>query len=103
MLENEIYALLAAPADGETAPRVEHLEHALTSGYARALALEAEGLRLERRIGEVAADVSAPERARELVELSERRSTAQTEHERLRALLKRLRARTAAARLAASV
>jgi hypothetical protein len=90
--------------EGEDAPRVERLEHALTSGYARALELEAEGLRLERRIGEVAAGVGSDNaHAQELVELAERRLRARTQHDRLRGLLNRLRDRTAAARLTASL
>lgn len=101
MLENEIRALLDAPADGEDAPRVDRLEHALTSGYARALELEAERLRLERRISEVAA--KAPDAATELVELAERRSVADSQHRSLRALLERLRERMVAARVAASM
>jgi hypothetical protein len=104
MLENEIRALLAAPADGDTAPHVDRLEHALTSGYARALELEAERLRLERRIGEVAARLdTASDGGRELAELAERRATAASQHARLRALLNNLRDRAAAARVAASV
>ena len=103
MLENEINALLAAPADGESAPHLDRLEHALTSGYARALELEAESLRLQRRIGEVAAAIASTddEQARELAALAERRSAAQNQHDRLRALLHRLRDRTTAARVAA--
>jgi hypothetical protein len=46
--------LLNAPASGAAAPTLARLEEALTDGYAHALALEAERLRLERRISEVA-------------------------------------------------
>ena len=46
---------LLDPPPGEHS--LERLEDTLTEGYARALALEAEQLRLERRIGELGAEV----------------------------------------------
>jgi hypothetical protein len=61
MLENEIRALLAAPADGATAPHVDRLEYALTSGYARALELEAERLQPGSRPRSKAAATSSGE------------------------------------------
>jgi hypothetical protein len=100
MLENEIRALLAAPAEGEDAPCVDRLEYALTSGYAQALALEAEGLRLDRRIREVAA--AGADGAAELTDLTERHRETRRRYTHLRALLAPLRERTAAARLAAA-
>ena len=41
-----------------SAPTLAVVEDTLTEGYAKALALEAERLRLERRLGEVARTVS---------------------------------------------
>jgi hypothetical protein len=45
----EIRSLLDVPA-GADAPSREEVEHTLTSGYAYALALEGERLRIERRL-----------------------------------------------------
>jgi hypothetical protein len=88
-LTAEINALMAEPA----AP-LERLEDALTTGYARALALEAERGRLERRLGEVAA-AGDGDGARELAA----RVSSTDEHlTRLRALLGALRERASAAR-----
>ena len=47
-------------------PLLTEMEHTLTDGYARALELEAERLRIERRIGELAHRLNGPEEAREL-------------------------------------
>jgi hypothetical protein len=52
-LQEEIAELLTAPEDGADAPTLATLERRLTDGYAEALALEAERLRIERRLGEV--------------------------------------------------
>jgi hypothetical protein len=54
VIENEILDLLDSPSSGEAAPSLAHIEDALTSGYARAMMLEAEQSRLQRRIAEVA-------------------------------------------------
>jgi hypothetical protein len=48
-MQQQIEELLSADA-----PSLARMEDTLTEGYARALALEAERWRLERRIGEVA-------------------------------------------------
>jgi hypothetical protein len=79
----------------EPAAPLDQLEDTLTTGYARALELEAERGRLERRLGEAAATGDGDE-ARELAA----RVTKADEHlTRLRALLGILREHTAAARL----
>ena len=88
--------LLNAPTTGAEAPTLARLEDALTEGYAQALALEAERLRLERRISEVArrvdgGDVSAS--AEELTSLGRRLTSADGELETLRALLAALQQR----------
>ena len=62
----EIAALLAV-SDGSDDPA--RLERTLTDGYARALSLEGEHRRLERRIGSMAADRGGPEARRELASL----------------------------------
>ncbi|HVP74755.1 MAG TPA: hypothetical protein VMS63_01945 [Gaiellaceae bacterium] len=53
----QIEDLLNAPASGAEAPTLARLEEALTEGYAQALVLEAERLRLERRISELAREL----------------------------------------------
>jgi ABC-type phosphate transport system auxiliary subunit len=101
-LYDEIRQLLSAPNHGAEAPRLERLEETLTSGYARALALEAERWRIERRIGEIAAtlDDDSAEGTAELTELSARLSEADGELSRLRGLLASLRTRASDLRLA---
>jgi hypothetical protein len=90
-LTAEIRALIEHPA----AP-LSVLEDTLTTGYARALELERERGRLERRLGKAAAEGDG-EQAQELAE----RVTRTGEHlTGLRALLERLRDRAAAARAA---
>lgn len=84
------------PEDGAGAPSLDTVETTLTDGYAEALALEAERLRIERRLGEVArdaGDVTAHSVAAELAELSGRLETADGELARLRSLLHNLQAR----------
>jgi hypothetical protein len=69
-----------------SAPSLAHVEDTLTEGYATALALEAERLRLQRRIGEVARCATG-EQADELRSLGSRLTNADGELERLRSLL----------------
>jgi hypothetical protein len=90
-LTHEIEELLEALSTGAAAPSPERVEDTLTTGYARALELEARRTRLERRIGEeaAAAEPSLPE----LSALAKERSRADRELERLRALLASLRRR----------
>jgi len=100
MLER-IETLLDAPATGEAAPSLASLEATLTEGYARALALEAERSRIERRFGEVARTVEPPVAsgaADELLALAKRLTHANAEIGSLRAVLRRLQARTRALR-----
>jgi uncharacterized protein HemX len=101
-LDDEIRKILAAPRAGAGAPPLAQLEETLTSGYARALALEAERLRIERRMAELASRLQgdAADGAAELGELSTRLSKADSELSRLRALLASLRTRASDLRLA---
>ena len=80
----------------EESPGLAVLEETLTEGYAEALALDAERLRLERRIGEVAREARA-DSGGELTSLGRRLTLTDGELARLRALLATLhdRARTA--------
>jgi hypothetical protein len=96
-LFDEITDLLAAPVSGDGAPELADVEHTLTTGYARALALEAERFRLERRLGELRA--SAGE-GRELDSVLQRLADAACELKHLRSMLEPLRSRATLLRTA---
>jgi hypothetical protein len=67
------------------APPVLELERTLTDGYATALALEGERMRIDRKLGGVAAAIDAdPRAAKELSELAERRASLDRELRHLR-------------------
>lgn len=96
---DEIQDLLAAAAD-EAAP-LWKLEETLTSGYAHALALEGERLRLEHELEAKMSDLGNDGgrfRADELAQLARRISTADGDIGRLRSLLGTLRVRASALR-----
>jgi hypothetical protein len=104
-IHDEIVSLLAAPERGANSPSLARLEDTLTAGYARALELEGERLRVERQIGEVTArlgDVGG-DGADELAELAERASQADGDLRRLRRILAALHARASALRAAGAV
>jgi hypothetical protein len=99
MIHEEIRTLLDAPPTGEDAPSLDAIEHTLTAGYARALALEAERWRLERKIAEVAAHIGEGSSEQgELATLGRRLSAADGDLTRLRGLLTSLRTRAAEVR-----
>lgn len=96
---DQLDALIQAPPGPDHAARAR-VEKTLTTGYASAMKLEAERLRLERRIGEVAAQVSVKNRGaktEELADLSLRLSEASSDLEHLRELLAAARQRVSAA------
>src|SRR5512133_3576068 len=96
MIHDEIRSLLDASPDGEDAPTIDAIEDTLTAGYARALALEAERWRLERRIAEGAVDLGAKsqnDEHDELTQLGQRLSSADGDLMMLRQLLASLRSR----------
>ena len=99
MIQDEIRTLLDSPPLGEDAPSIDAIEDTLTAGYARALALEAERWRLERRIAEVAVDLGAKsqndehDEHDELTQLGQRLSSADGDLTMLRELLASLRSR----------
>jgi predicted component of type VI protein secretion system len=102
--DNPIFAEIETLLSSDSTPSLDVLENTLTSGYAAALALEAERWRLERRIAEVAAKLSDMEgrgKTQELTRLARRLNTADADLAELRGLLATLRARTDAARAAA--
>jgi hypothetical protein len=94
-----VRALLATLNEGKGVPSRERIEATLTEGYAAALALDGERLRLERRMDEVTAHVAhgrgaqVKEMQKVLARLEE------TEHDlaELRELLTRLRVSAAKA------
>jgi hypothetical protein len=95
----ELEALIKSPPATDEKTR-SRFERTLTDGYARAHSLEAEQLRIERRIGKIAAEMSARNRdlkADELAELSLRLSRASVDLRHLRALLATARRRVSAA------
>jgi hypothetical protein len=102
---DEIRTLLTSAGSSDE-PTLARIEDALTTGYARALELEADRLRMERRLGELAAEVAergTEQATEEMGQLARRMSTADRELHRLRDLLESLRARAAEVRVAAAV
>jgi len=78
---------------------VTDVEHTLTDGYAAALELEGERLRIERRMTELARTVARPEQAGELRGLAARLAGTEAKISEIRLLLAELR-RAADARAA---
>ena len=100
-LVDRIRSLLEQRGADPAMPLLTDMENTLTDGYARALALEAERLRLERRIGELAHRLDGPEQAGELRELARRLRGADDDLASLRDVLVPLQRRVDAARTAA--
>ena len=101
-LYQRIDALIAA-VGGDPAPSPSRVEHTLTDGYAYALSLEAERWRLERRIGEVAAEIHEGNKrlkSDEIAALARRLASAGVELAELRERLSMLRDRAAAVKAA---
>ena len=104
MIHDDIRNLLEAPAQGDDAPSLSAIEHTLTEGYARALALEAERWRIERNLADVATRLGnevTDEDASELARLGERLSITDGDLNKLRTLLVALRTRANEVRAAA--
>ena len=98
ILISRIDSLLHTPSEDDSADARVHMESTLTDGYAAALALEAEHLRLQGRIGTIAAELAdgrAKARTKELASLARRLALAETELEGLRETLSSLRDRIA--------
>src|SRR5438477_5219609 len=103
LIEKDIRTLLDSPASGAEAPTLVRIEDALTTGYARAMALEAEQSRLQRRIADVAValadeDLALPDP--ELKRLAHQLKATRRSLLGLRALLDALRVRAEAAHAA---
>lgn len=104
MVTDDIRELLAAPDPREAKPFLDRLDNTLTSGYAQALALEADRRRVERRITQVLSDVacdSSEARLAELARLVRERASTEERIVALRSLLASLRARRSEIRTAA--
>lgn len=105
MIDDAIRSLLHAPRCGAEAPTLDDIEDKLTAGYARALALDSERRRLERRLAETAAkmneQVSEESEESEVAELGRRLSATDGDLAELRRLLSSLRARADEVRTAA--
>ena len=102
-LYDDIRALLDQPPGAEESGFLGRLEHTLTDGYARALALEAERVRLARRMGELAGGLhreSGEVPTAELGAVARRLTDAEAELTRLRSVLESLRERARAVRAA---
>ena len=88
-LFDRIRALMNGHVSDAPPPRTEDVEHTLTDGYARALALEGERLRTERRIRALAGDA---EHVSELRALKSRLGNLDSDLSELRDLLRVLAA-----------
>jgi predicted nucleic acid-binding Zn-ribbon protein len=100
-LADRIRLLLEQDAADPSVPVLTEMEHTLTDGYAEALGLEGERLRIERRIGELAHGVQSQEQADELRKLAERLRSADDDLSSLREALQPLQRRVEAARTVA--
>jgi hypothetical protein len=102
-LYEDIHALLQEAPGAEQGAFLARLEHTLTDGYAHALVLEAERVRLERRMEELTdglRDDPADAPTDELATIARRLSDADNELASLRGTLARLRARARTIRAA---
>jgi hypothetical protein len=99
-LLDRIRSLLDQRGVDPSKPLLTVMENTLTDGYARALQLEAERLRLEREIHELAHGLEGPEQTDRLRELAQRRRDVDEELASLRGLLAPLQERVDAERAA---
>jgi hypothetical protein len=100
-LRERIRTLLESRSSDPGKPLLTEMEHTLTDGYARALELERERLRLERRIGELTHQIDGPEQVGELRRLAEDLRSADDELGNLRDMLAGLQRAVESARTAA--
>jgi tRNA C32,U32 (ribose-2'-O)-methylase TrmJ len=99
ILIERIGDLLAQPSEGRGAPSRERIESLLTEGYAEALALDGQRLRLERKIDQVTAHLArgGDTRAADLQKVLSRIEATEEDLAELRKLLTALRSRVAQA------
>jgi hypothetical protein len=84
---------LAEHRDDASEPLLARMEHTLTDGYAHALALEGESIRIEQEIGRLVARVEDSEESGRLRALTDRLARTERQLHRLRGLLDVLRVR----------
>ena len=99
-LFDRIRGLIEARPGDPDVPLLTTMEHTLTDGYARALELESEMLRIERRIRELAHEIDHPDEAEELRGLATRLRLTKESLESLRELLTDLKQSVETARTA---
>ena len=87
LLLDRIRALVDEQAESDPELLLERIEHTLTDGYAHALALEGESMRIEREIGATVARVGDGLDPDGLTALTERLAATEGELRRLRQLL----------------
>ena len=100
-LLERITALLKTRSADPGKPLVTEMEDTLTDGYARALQLEGERMRLERRVGELARSLDSQADAEELKALAGRLRDIDAEIDGLRGRLGALQKHLEAVRTAA--
>jgi paraquat-inducible protein B len=103
MIHDDIRTILSAPTAGEDAPTLPRVEDTLTAGYARALSLEADHRRFQRRLADSAAALAGDDsrrRVNELRRLAHKLKAVDAELAELRALLSSLSERAALLRAA---
>jgi hypothetical protein len=100
-LVSRIRSMLDPRSPDPGQPLLTEMEHTLTDGYARALELEGERMRLERQIGELARRIEGPDEAGELRVLAQRLRNADESLASLRDVLGELQQRVEAERTAA--
>jgi hypothetical protein len=94
--------LIEDRSDADPAELIAEMELTLTDGYAHALALEGESLRIGREIGDLVAHAAEGDAAVDLTVLAERLARAESDVTRLRAPLDRLRSRVELVRRSAT-
>jgi hypothetical protein len=97
-LLDRIRRVLDARTTDPGQPLLTEMEHTLTDGYARALALESAVWRIEKRMGDLAHEVAQPDEAEELRGLSASLRGTRRDLETLRGLLTDLHREVDAAR-----
>jgi chromosome segregation ATPase len=101
---NDLLEKINALIDASTGD-VDEIEHTLTDGYARAMSLESDRWRLERRIAAIAAEIERGDvaaKARELGALATRLETTEGDLRQLRARLADLRRVASTVRVSAA-
>jgi hypothetical protein len=101
-LLDRIRLLVDEQAKGAPEHLLERMEHTLTDGYAHALALEGESIRIERQIGQAVTRITEGDEPSGLDHLAERLASTERELSALRTHLDSLRDRTEDVRGAAA-